>query len=355
MAKKEWMTSRERVDAALRLQIPDRVPLYIFGPQLKCKLAGFNLDEYCHNPELIAQANLHYTEKYGDDISDHFPDTWFLHEGWGMPLRWMPGVPPVPVQYLIQQPEDYEKKLKVLDPYRDGRMPVVLESIRLVHQKTQGKISILTLAFAPLSYLAQIRGMVTSMQDLILHPKQVHAALEVLTETVIRFYQAAAEAGASLFVYHNAREDYSLLTAKQVDEFGLPYDTRVLTAVKALGVPTVLHMCGPEPMMGKLIADLPAGSFAGIQFWDKGANVTLADAKRKYGDKICLMAGFDNVGTVPFGTSEEVKREAENSLQVASGGGGFILGGGCELPPLTPEANLHALSETVKSKGMYDH
>jgi uroporphyrinogen decarboxylase len=207
--------------------------------------------------------------------------------------------------------------------------------------------------FAPLSFLAQIRGLVKSMQDLILFPDLVHAALRAITETVIEFFREAIRAGATVLLYHNAREDYSLLTKRQVEEFGWRYDSVVLKEIRRLGVPVVLHMCGPEPMIDLVIAEYPKGGFKGIQFWDRGSNINIREAKEKFGDKVCLVAGFDNVRTINFGSPGDVEREVEEAITAAGEGGGLIISSGCEIPPNAPEENVRAVARAVERYGRY--
>jgi len=346
------MSSLERVYAALDLEEPDRVPLWIIGCPYMAKLAGIPYDEFCRDPDKIAKANLLFMEEYGADISYNWPDTWFTHEGWGMKMIWPPNSPPVPAEPLVKAPEDYEK-LEVLDPRRDGRMPIILKSIEILSKEVGEQKAISTMQFAPLSFLAQIRGLVKSMQDLILFPDLVHAALRAITETVIEFFREAIRAGATVLLYHNAREDYSLLTKRQVEEFGWRYDSVVLKEIRRLGVPVVLHMCGPEPMIDLVIAEYPKGGFKGIQFWDRGSNINIREAKEKFGDKVCLVAGFDNVRTINFGSPGDVEREVEEAITAAGEGGGLIISSGCEIPPNAPEENVRAVARAVEKYGRY--
>jgi uroporphyrinogen decarboxylase len=344
------LNSRERVFEALHLRKPDRVPLWVIGSAYMVKLAGYRYDNFCKNPKKIASANRFFMEKYGIDISYIFTDTWYTHEGWGMKIRWFSDNPPVPKDFLVKEVDDYEK-LWVLDPHKDGRMPVVIKAIKILSEQIGREKVVAALQFSPLSFLAHVRGFVKSMIDLILHPRLVHKGLETITQTVIEFFRACAEVGVDLILYHNAREDYSLLTKKHVEEFGVKYDQRVLNELKRLGVPVILHMCGPEPMIDFVVSRYSNKSFLGVQFWDRGANISLRRAKELFGNKICLIAGFDNVKTMTFGRPEEVYNEAREALEIAKPDGGFILSSGCEISRDVPEENLYALKRAVKDFG----
>ncbi len=46
-------------------------------------------------------------------------------------------------------------------------------------------------------------------------------------------------------------------------------------------------------------------------------------------------------------TPEQVRSEADDRVAVAGKKGGFILGTGCDVAPLTPMANLRAMMDAV--------
>jgi uroporphyrinogen decarboxylase len=66
-----------------------------------------------------------------------------------------------------------------------------------------------------------------------------------------------------------------------------------------------------------------------------------------------LIGTVDPSGVLARGTPNDVRAAARKDLAVLAGGGGFILAPGCALPYDTPEANIRALVETVRSEGRY--
>ncbi|MFW6232210.1 MAG: uroporphyrinogen decarboxylase family protein, partial [Spirochaetota bacterium] len=56
---------------------------------------------------------------------------------------------------------------------------------------------------------------------------------------------------------------------------------------------------------------------------------------------------MDNQETLPFGTPEDVRKEAEENLAVLGAGGGYILAPCHNLQSITPVENVVAMYEAV--------
>ncbi|KLU61892.1 methylcobalamin:coenzyme M methyltransferase [Peptococcaceae bacterium CEB3] len=71
--------------------------------------------------------------------------------------------------------------------------------------------------------------------------------------------------------------------------------------------------------------------------------------KEKYGDKLVFWGGgIDTQNTLPFGTPEEVRKEALERLEIFSKGGGYVFNPIHNIQAPTPVENLTALFEAVK-------
>lgn len=81
-------------------------------------------------------------------------------------------------------------------------------------------------------------------------------------------------------------------------------------------------------------------------------DITLAEAKRLYGDRVCIMGNFSCV-VLSFGTIEDARRETLRCLREGMEGGGYILVTGDEVPADAKWENLRAMVETVEEHGRY--
>ena len=58
---------------------------------------------------------------------------------------------------------------------------------------------------------------------------------------------------------------------------------------------------------------------------DMGGDVDLARAKRRIGDKVCMIGGFDQFHFFTGSTEEETRKEVRRCFEAAGTKGGFIL------------------------------
>jgi len=128
---------------------------------------------------------------------------------------------------------------------------------------------------------------------------------------------------------------YDNATAEQYQEFGRPYDLRVLEAVQGAEM-NVLHVCRPHNMFD-LLADYPVHAIN----WAAGepGNPTLKEGLAR--SERAVMGGV-SVATVAQGTPDRVAAEVRQALS-ETGSRRFLLAPGCSIPPEAPEANLLAV------------
>lgn len=142
------------------------------------------------------------------------------------------------------------------------------------------------------------------------------------------------EAGADLIGIGNPAA--SLVGPRLHDEFVWPFQKRLAGSLHAAGAFVRLHICGNTrrslAQMGRLGCDIV----------DIDSIVSLADARTAMGPDQILLGGIDPVRILQEGSPEDVTQAVKACHCQA--GPRYIVGGGCEIPSLTPHANLLALA-----------
>jgi hypothetical protein len=109
--------------------------------------------------------------------------------------------------------------------------------------------------------------------------------------------------------------------------------------------------------LGKIRALMPMFADAGVHFVEtfepNQGDISLAEAKRLYGKRMCLMGNFDCT-ILSFGSVEDARRETLRCLQEGMEEGGYVLITGDEVPADTKLDSLKAIVETVEEHGKYD-
>jgi uroporphyrinogen-III decarboxylase len=124
-------------------------------------------------------------------------------------------------------------------------------------------------------------------------------------------------------------------------DFVLPYQQRLVDALRAAGAAVRLHICGNTRRI------LPSLATLGCDIVDIDSLVPLETARSAFGPETLLLGGLDPVRVLQNGSPTDVARAAEACFRLA--GPRYILGAGCEVPPHTPPENLHALAAVARS------
>ncbi|MDR5684389.1 MAG: uroporphyrinogen decarboxylase family protein, partial [Armatimonadota bacterium] len=123
------------------------------------------------------------------------------------------------------------------------------------------------------------------------------------------------------------------VTEEEYEEFGRPYDLRVLDAASSSDI-VILHAHG-EGVYFDLLSAYPVHA---INWHDRRTPPSLREARARFSG--CLVGGIDEVifaGRAPA----EVAQEVDEAI-AQTGGTGHIVSAGCVVPIDAPEANIEA-------------
>jgi uroporphyrinogen-III decarboxylase len=136
------------------------------------------------------------------------------------------------------------------------------------------------------------------------------------------------------------------------EEFVLPYERTVATAIKQAGVKAYTHTCGAIGDRLELMAD---SGINGIDTMDPPplGDTDLGDAKQRVGDRLFLKGNIDSVNVLLRGTVEQVRRNAIEKIEMAGADGGYIMSSACSVAPRVPAENLAVLVEVAEEYGRY--
>jgi uroporphyrinogen decarboxylase len=329
------MNKRERVMAALAGQPVDRVPASFWGHDF--------LREW--SAQGLADAMLESFRRYDWDYMKVNPRATYYAEAWGCHYRpsGNPTRGPEVVDFVLKAAAD----LETIKPLDIGRGPFAeqLEALRLIDRGLAGEAPFIQTVFSPLAVVGRMaNGDLEAVRRYMREASQaLHGALAAVSDTLAAYGRACLGAGASgIFFATVDWGTYDNATAEQYQEFGRPYDLRVLEAVQG-GEMNVLHVCRLRNMFD-LLADYPVNAIN----WAAGepGNPTLKDGLARLTDgqarrERAVMGGV-RVAAVAQGTPDEVAAEVRQALS-ETGGRRFLLAPACSIPPQTPEANLLAV------------
>lgn len=135
-------------------------------------------------------------------------------------------------------------------------------------------------------------------------------------------------------------------------EFVLPYERRVVEAIRAAGKFSIYHNCGFARNLYANYRDVGMTVWETVSEPPRGDN-RLAEAKAVLGDKICLLGNLDQVDFLKRATPQEVAARAREIVATGKPGGRFIFSTSDYLEKNTPRENVVAMLAAAKEAGRY--
>jgi uroporphyrinogen decarboxylase len=324
------VNKKERVDAALRDEVVDRVPASMWGHDFVREWSAQGL----------AEATVENFTRYDWDYVKVNPRASYPVEDWKVKVHpsGAKNQEPIFEGSPIRTAADW-KRLRPLEPDR-GTLGEQLKALQFINHSVGYDAYFVQTIFCPLGVAKYLAGnrLEPVLQTIREDRSALHAALRVITETFTTFAIACLEYGASgIFYATNGWASESLLTPDQYREFGEQYDLEFLDAIKSRARLNILHNCGTHIYFDQL-ASYPVHALN----WDTAAegNPSLLDGKKR--SKKAVMGGIDQrvtlTGNSPARVREEVARAVEQT-----GGQRLLLAPGCAISPETPTKNLEAV------------
>ncbi|MBI2203380.1 MAG: uroporphyrinogen decarboxylase [Candidatus Rokubacteria bacterium] len=325
------MTKRERLHATLARRPVDR-PAVAFWR---------HVPDVDHTPHGLATAMLDFHRRWDLDLIKVMPSAVYCVEDWGCTSA-DTGSPLGARQctaHAVKERADWAR-ITPLDPGA-GALGRELEAVRLIARGRHDDAPILHTLFSPLTIARKLAGD-RLVDDLRITPAAVLPALDAITETMVRYVDAALDAGADGLFFATQTGSAEVLTEPENAEFGAPFARRVLERTRGRSFLTLLHIHGRQIFFDQL-RGLPVDA---INWHDRLTPPTLADGKRRTSGAV--VGGLDEHTTLLAGPPAAVAREVEDAIRQTDGLG-LIVAPGCVLPLATPDAHLAAAVDAVKS------
>jgi uroporphyrinogen decarboxylase len=132
-------------------------------------------------------------------------------------------------------------------------------------------------------------------------------------------------------------------------EFITPYLKELIARYRAMGFYTIKHTDGDiRPILDQLVESGPHA----LHSIDPQAGVDIAEVKRQYGDRMCLI-GNVNCGLLQSGTPDEIRENVRYALRHGMPGGGYIFStSNCVYTGL-PLERYEIMLDTWRTEGIY--
>ncbi|TFG05518.1 MAG: hypothetical protein EU539_09205 [Promethearchaeota archaeon] len=352
------MNSHERVNAALNLEEPDRVPLFTPGidGNLADKILGKKGRSTFEVVEELAEENPNWIEMVNGIIGDLevnvFSKAAIAAAKLGFDVIGA-GYIPFIIESMEEMTDIYGKRHKIKnidgniypdyyggyikdrkdwEAYPKPDFKDIYKSAKKFYKgvirkckKANSEISIvaqnsLASIFPP---VWQGMGMNYFARALKNDRKLVKERFEYTTECVLAMFRAYNDAGATVFMEGGdiAFRSGPMINPKYFDEYLLPCYQKVADAIHDWGGKYILHTDGDITNMLDFIIE---SRFDALQCLE----LPLVDpyyVKKQVGDKLCLIGNMDTKHVLVSATKEEVENAVKDAIKALGPGGGFMI------------------------------
>ena len=384
----DTLSARQRFEAVVRLEEPDRVPLslllYYFAPLY----AGVSMSRYMTEPDCYRIAMQKAWEDLGPwDMYYNLNPVSRLTYSYVMMMRVLwPGreLPEDEIakvdEKVYMEVEDYDRVLNMPERladigFRTAMLPrfcqeaegmkaapllakLFVEAYRQIAfwrrdftwWRSQGAmVQIGYQAEMPFDTFSQARNVVNFSMDLFRRPETIGKAARHMAHSFADTAILMAKlVGVPTVQCYCHRTSNSFISPQQFEELALPGLEIVVNRIIKAGMTPLLHCDGDWTGNLQAMRKLPAGKVV-VQL---DGLTDIFKAKEVLGDRICLFGDVPAAKLVT-GSTAEVDEYCHRLIEEVGKGGGFILAAGCEVPPNARPENLRTMVEAVKKYGYY--
>ena len=409
-AAKKYKARATRMMKAIKMEIPDRVPVHIPAGSIVAYNAGMTFKEVLYDYDKIKPAWIKFLQDYDIDsadgpgffsgkvyaILDYKVNRWpghglpssqsmhqfvekeymkadeydlyikdefdfglryFLPRTWGVfepfasipPLSSYQGLP-MRLMAMCQDPQ-FQKSFKAIweASQENAKFQKVEAECSRISLEMGFPPAMGGIALAPFDTVADmLRGTYGTVMDMYRQPEKLLEALEVITQRSIEsaVNMASFSLSPMIFIPMHKGED-SFMSVKQFEKFYWPTFRKLLLGMVNEGcVPMMVIDGSYNEARMKIISDLPRASVV----WTM-EKTDMFKAKEILGDSACI-AGNVLASQLYTQTPQVIKEYCRKLIEVCGKGGGYILSLGSGIDKCNP-ANLHAIVEAAREYGVY--
>ncbi|PIQ27043.1 uroporphyrinogen decarboxylase [bacterium (Candidatus Blackallbacteria) CG17_big_fil_post_rev_8_21_14_2_50_48_46] len=341
------ITGMERLQAAIKGEKSDRIPIFCTLLEQGAKEMGMSLDTYYSRGEYVAEAQLKLREKYGYD------NLWSLfYVGREAELLGCEKIlfakdgPPNVAHFVIQDWKDIPK-LQIPDDLNSH--PLFEEQskcLKLLRKEAGGKYPICAYLSSPMTLPALLMGMEKWFELLFLGPLELrNELLEYCHTFFVKEVETYRKLGVDLFLYSNPFGSLDMVPLKFFKEHALPWIEKDLEAAGKAGI---IYYCGMSRLNRVLEMVIEK---TGCESYYLSPLDDLAEGKRLIAQR-GLTCGVINDMKLKEWSATEIRNEVQRLIQIGMPGGKFLFGTGL-IPMDTPEEKIRLLLETAYEFGRY--
>ncbi len=341
----DQMTPKERMTAFAKGEEMDRIPII---PHMGVTLApsvGITTKEYYFDPEKMAEAEIILFERLRQDSVSVSTTLRGMAEAMGAEIIYPENGISLLGKEAAENEEDIDN-LKIIDPYKDGKLPILFEAIEIIRDRIGDEAAIGANLSGPFSVAASVIGTEKLLRWIVKKPQTVHKMMNIITKNNEMFIKAMGERGFGCG-FSDPVSSMSLIKLNHFREFSLPYLKENIAHVKKYsGKKATVHICGKSKDLWESLLETEMGNFSLDNIED------LSEARDIMGESVTITGNVPPVDVMFLGKREDIRQSVKNCIEKGMGSTkGYFLGTGCQIPMGISLENLDAFMEAGREMG----
>ena len=266
----------------------------------------------------------------------------FCDDGFG-------GIYAMYVEGIIKDPDAW-KSFKKVDPLVYARRLRIFFSF--LNWLWGGKIAVVASPGATLHQdITEGMGFANFVRWARKDPSFVKDIIEYKTELAVEAIRAVGLSGVRIIWFGDdlAYRSGPMLSPSMLEKFFGESYLKIASAAHAGGSKIIFHTCGNVLDLLPMIADW---GFDGVHSLEPTAGVTLAEARKRIGNRLCLVGNVDITHVLVKGSRKEVFDNVRRCINEGGIEGAFILSATNTHPKISAR-NLSWMVEACKKYGSY--
>lgn len=373
------MTSRERVRAVLRRELPDRVPMDLWGTDSRmstefykavAEKVGFaelgerirpgSTSEYedYRISDMIGSDFRHINIGKPDGFRSYTDDKGNIIDEWGVGRKWI-GMHPALTYHPLAEATIDDLETYHWPSMRDaGRVRGLEERAKDWYENTDFAITATSATSGTIFEWCQyLRGIEQFLIDLYEDPEFAEALIAKVTDLLIELNVYYLEAVGPYIEWIEFSSDFGtqnapFLSPALFEEFFLEPHKRLFGACKkaAPNVKIFLHSCGSVKMLMPQFIEMGVEVQSALQ--PLAADMDSAGLKETFGDRLVFHGGVD-IQQAMTGTLADVDADVKKRIDAFAKDGGYILSPSNHFQIDVPVENFLRMYEFGRAYGVY--
>ena len=379
------MTSKERVLAAMNLQLPDKVPLmcqFSIGSMMT-HLQPYPY-EFWYDKNVFADGlsslremfkfdgilvSLHgHSDKWKQELIScekieegnfrlTYPDRTEVHSWTDLPLvsfqnrKGQKSIGDIDIERDIPDEINYIPVSGNL--YFDLDKDHLFDIFDIIYAKVGDSVSVHGEITSPFDYFLDLLGYENGLVALIMEPEKCKLILAKFANGIMDLAVKMCDTHIDAIKISSPFAGMGFISMEDYREFVLPYEQKIIQSIRAKGVHVYIHTCGSIDDRLELMRESKASGLECLDPIPVG-NVDLEDAFRRIGNDLFIKGNIDSVNTLLFAEDEKAEADVKKIIEIGmTKGKGFILSTACSIAPMVTNQRLLMLSELIQKYGCY--